>query len=186
MNAIKHGFSGHLVIIPAHEEKAYRERIAAFQEEFHPKGASEETLVRSLADLSWSADQIRAQLHNLTCFLGAQPNNLTVTEDVEILYAMTQARETANRIDHINRYSIYEQRKMRLFASTRKELVQIQTERKAREKEELEQAAAIRKATQAAHSAWLPIEDGFVCSLEEIDRHITRSERLSRLQTKAA
>ena len=184
MNAIKHGFSGHLVIVPAHEQKAYLERIEAFREEFNPKGASEETLARSLADLSWSTDQVRAQLHNLTCFLGAQPNELTVTDDVEILYAMTQAREIAKRIDDINRYSIYEQRKVRLFASTRKELVRIQAERKAQEKEELEEAAAIRRTTKAAHSAWLPAEDGFVCSLE-IDRHIRRTDRLLPLRTAA-
>jgi hypothetical protein len=142
--------------------------------------------VRSLADLSWSTDQVRAQLHNLTCFLGAQPNDLTVTDDVEILYAMTQAREIAKRIDDINRYSIYEQRKVRLFASTRRELVQIQTERKAKEQAELELAAALRKDDKANRQPdepeWHPSQNGFVCSLEEIDRYIALQTRLHRIK----
>jgi hypothetical protein len=54
----------------------------------------------------------------------------------------------------------------------------MQIDRKAQEKEELESAAQIRKATKQAFQPWQPEEDGFACSLDEIDRHINRTERL--------
>jgi hypothetical protein len=73
---------------------------------------------------------------------------------------------------------------MRLFTSTRKELVQAQTERKAREKAELELAMQMRridKATRLPEEAeWQPHENGFVYSLAEIDRKIALQDRFSR------
>jgi hypothetical protein len=85
----------------------------------------------------------------------------------------------------IHLLGVYEQRKQRLFNSTRRELQQLQTERKLAEKEELETASQIRKATKSAfqpgQKEWLPAEDGFACSIEEIDRYIARTERLSML-----
>jgi hypothetical protein len=57
----------------------------------------------------------------------------------------------------------------------------MQTDRKLAEKEELTLAAEIRKATKQAFQPWQPEEDGFACSIDEIDRHIARTERLRSL-----
>ena len=73
---------------------------------------------------------------------------------------------------------------MRLFTSTRKELVQAQTERKAGEKAELEQAMQMRRIDKVTRlpeePEWQPHENGFVCSLAEIDRKIALQDRFSR------
>ena len=63
---------------------------------------------------------------------------------------------------------------MRLFNSTRRELIQVQAERKARELEELEEAAVVR---QSAPPEWQPSQDGFACSIAQIDRHLLKKYR---------
>jgi hypothetical protein len=186
MNAIKHGFAGQTCIVPAHEAESYRKHFESFREEYHPVGPTEAFLVQSLAEFSWSTQQIRAQSNNITAMSGnGEVPHINDSCKPATEAAIAQARNLTLTVPNLNSLGIYEQRKMRLFMSTRKELLQIQTERKAREKEELEEAALIRKATKAAQSAWVPIEDGFVCSLEEIDRHIRRTDRLLQLRTAA-
>jgi hypothetical protein len=65
---------------------------------------------------------------------------------------------------------------MRLFNATRRELVQVQAERKARELEELEEAAATR---QTAPPDWQPSQDGSACSIAQIDRHLAKKRVLA-------
>jgi hypothetical protein len=56
-----------------------------------------------------------------------------------------------------------------MFQNTRKELAQIQTERKARQKQELAEAAEFRKHDKLTilpgEEEWHPSQNGFVCSL---------------------
>ena len=71
---------------------------------------------------------------------------------------------------------------MRLFNSTRRELIQMQAERKQRELEELEEAAAAR---ETAPAGWQPSHDGFACSLAEIDRFTARRKARQRRKNDA-
>jgi hypothetical protein len=174
LNPLKHGFSGHTCFIPDHEKEDYKRHFASFLEDYKPKGRTEEFLVQSLAELSWSTQQIRAVSTNLMSLLGTQ-NTAFNAEDDTMTYNLAQATNLAAHLKEINLLGIYEQRKLRLFNTTRKELLQVQAERKLAEKEELETAAHFR---QTSPSTWQPAEDGFVCSLEEIDRYIARTERL--------
>jgi hypothetical protein len=178
LNALKHGFSGHTVLVPEHEAEAFRQHSEKFRQEYRPKGITEEVLVQSLADLSWSTQQIRAQLTNLMAITGSMPNNIPNAPDPRMDFALSQAQQLERHISTINLLGVYEQRKMRLFHATRRELVLVQAERKQREAAELEAAASIREATRSAPSPWTPLEDGFECSVEEIDRFIARRERL--------
>jgi hypothetical protein len=184
LNAMKHGFAAQTCLIPEHEIADYVKHFKAFRSEYRPEGPTEEFLVQSLAELSWSAQQIRAQVNNIIALSAAKPVNLGETSDPQIVAAVAQFRATDHVAPKINLLGIYEQRKMRLFAATRKELIQIQAERKAAQKTQLEEAARLRKLCKAnrqpGEPEWQPAENGFVCSLEEIDRYIACNERFNR------
>jgi hypothetical protein len=187
MNAVKHNFAGQTCIVAAHEVEAYKKHFDAFHDEYRPVGPTEEFMVQSLADLSWSSSQIRAQISNRMYLAGARPvHNPNDTHTPETSNAMAQAFAAAEIAPTINTLGIYEQRKTRLFMSTRKELVQIQAERKAKEQAELELAAALRKDDKANRQPdepeWHPSQNGFVCSLQEIDRYIALQTRLNRIK----
>src|SRR5271163_4487269 len=184
MNAVVHGFAGHTVVLHEHEIPAYNQHFASFRKEYSPVGATEEFLVQSLAELSWSAQQIRSQITTAIAVAGnTQLDYQAGSEPPDCV--LSQAGSIKASAPSLNTLGIYEQRKMRLFYATRKELVQIQTERKTREKAGLEEAAQLRKAHKAARQPgepeWQPAENGFVCSLQEIDRYIARQDLLSRL-----
>jgi hypothetical protein len=181
LNPLTHGFSGHTCFIPDHEKEDYKRHFSSFLDDYKPKGRTEEFLVQSLAELSWSAQQIRAVSNNVMSLLGLRNDPFQAPDD-SMAYNLAQAAHIGDRLKEINLLGIYEQRKLRLFNTTRKELLQVQAERKLAEKEELETAAQLRKACKSAYQPgqpeWHPGEDGFACSLEEIDRYIARTERL--------
>jgi hypothetical protein len=184
LNPLTHGFAGQTCFIPDHEKDAYCEHFKSFRAEYKPKGPTEQFLVQSLSELSWSSQQIRAVSTNLMALLGTK-NCPRETGDDGLDFNLAQAANVGDHIKDINLLGIYEQRKVRLFNSTRNELLKLQADRKLAEKEELETASQIRKACKSAFQPgqreWQPSEDGFACSLEEIDRYIARNERLKSL-----
>ena len=177
LNSLVHGFAGQTCFVPEHEREAYIAHFQSFRAEWKPKGPTEQYMVQSLAELSWSVSQIRAMANNIMSLLGTKSSpRETGSENTD--FTLAQAANLSEHVKELNLLGIYEQRKHRLIVSTRRELVQMQTDRKAQEKEELTLAAEIRKATKQAFQPWQPEEDGFACSVEEIDRYISLAERL--------
>ena len=73
LNPLTHGFAGQTVVIPDHQKEDYLKLFKSFRTEFNPQGPSEQFLVQSLAEISWSVQQIRAASPI------AQPNRLIVS-----------------------------------------------------------------------------------------------------------
>jgi hypothetical protein len=174
LNPLTHGFAGQTVLIPAHEEDAYTKHFKDFRAEYKPKGPTEQFLVQSLAEISWSAQQIRAQITNLLSLGGAKCEPMLVSGNDQVDFAIAQATALEANMRKIELLGIYEQRKMRAFSNAQKELVALQTTRKAAEQEELEEACEYRLVTPGD---WNPADDGFACSLTEVDRYIKVNRR---------
>jgi hypothetical protein len=185
INAIKHGYAGRIAIVFDHEKEAYRNHFRAFREEYKPVGPTETFLVESMADLTWSTQHIRSQIHNAMALAGTRGPQASKDRDMEINIALAQGDNIHVLAREINLLGIYENRKLRLFNTTRAELLSIQTARKTQESLALAEAARLRQADLATRqpdeNEWNPIENGFVCSLEEIDRYIAREKRMKRL-----
>jgi hypothetical protein len=58
MNAVKTGLTGRTVLLPSDDAEAYRQHIAAYENEFKPAGLRECELVQSLADIQWRLQRI--------------------------------------------------------------------------------------------------------------------------------
>jgi hypothetical protein len=173
LNSLTHGFAGQTCVIPDHEKEAYAKHFQEFRAEYKPKGPTEQFLVQSLAELSWSTQQMRAMATNMLTMLGTgkPPRD---TGDGVTNFQLAQAANLGEQLKQINLLGIYEQRKHRLFLSAQKELATLQAQRKANETKELAEAAQLR---QTNPKTWQPAHDGFACSVEEIDRFISRNQR---------
>jgi hypothetical protein len=180
LNPIKHGYAGIACFIPAHEQPDYEKHFQGFRADYKPKGKTEQFLVQSLAQLSWSVEQIRATSTSLMSLLGTQHAPFETGDD-GMNFNLAQAANIGDHLKELHLLGIYEQRKLRLFNQTRRELTELQTARKLQEKDELTEAAQIRKAAKRAFQPWQPEQDGFACSIEEIDQYIARTERLTSL-----
>jgi hypothetical protein len=185
MNAIKHNFCGQTVVVLAHEREAYNAHFQAFRDEYKPVGPTEQYMVQTLADLSWSSTKIRSLIDDritLAAIRHAHPEDANATTEIES--AMSQGIEIIRMAPSIATLGLYDQRKTRQFHTTQEKLVQLQTDRKAKERSDLAEAAKYRKHDKLTilpgETEWHPSENGFVCSLEEVDRYIARQERFSR------
>jgi hypothetical protein len=185
MNAIKHNFCGQTVVVLEHEREAYNAHFQAFRDEYKPVGPTEQYMVQTLADLSWASTRIRSIIDDritLAALKHAAPGDANASTEAES--AMSQGFEMIRLAPSIATLGLYDQRKTRTFHTTQEKLVQLQTERKAREKQELAEAAEYRKhdllTILPGEEEWRPSENGFVCSLAEIDRYIARQERFNR------
>ena len=58
MNAVKTGLTGRTVLLPSEDAEAYRQHLAAYENEFKPVGLRECELVQSLADIQWRLQRI--------------------------------------------------------------------------------------------------------------------------------
>src|SRR3984893_5482052 len=60
LNALRHGLTGHTIVLPTEDQSAYQRHSQAFLAEYQPQGATETQLVQSLLDTSWQLNRASA------------------------------------------------------------------------------------------------------------------------------
>jgi hypothetical protein len=177
LNALRHGLTGHTIVVPAEDQAAYQRHSQSFLDEYQPQSATETQLVQSLIDSSWQLNRASAVETNLF--------SLGITEmqdriranhpEAEVALAMALTFREHNRA--FANIGTYRQRLTRQFERTLVLLRQIQAERRKTEERQLDQAAKILKMHKDENRPYEPAEDGFVFSTAEIETYITREER---------
>jgi hypothetical protein len=177
LNALRHGLTGHTIVLPSEDQAAYQRHSRSFLDEYQPQGATETQLVQSITDVSWQLNRAAAVETNLF--------SLGITESEDRIRASHPDAETALAIalayrEHNRAFAnlgIYRQRLAREFERTLILLRQIQAERRANDERQLDNAAKILKMHQDANLPYQPSDDGFVFSKAEIEAYIGREER---------
>ena len=181
LNALRHGLTGHTIVLPIEDHSAYQRHSQSFLDEYRPKGATETQLVQSLLDTSWQLNRAAAVETNLFSL------GITESEDrirashpeAEAALGMALAYREHNRA--FANIGIYRQRLAREFERTLVLLRQIQAERRKNEERQLDNAAKILKMHQEQNSdqpaPYNPADDGFVFSKAEIETYMSREER---------
>jgi hypothetical protein len=168
-NAVKHGFCSKVHTLLPGEEDPFAEYLQGYIKTYVPLGAPEEDLVRSLADNSWRLQKITALERALLIRL----------ETVE-----PEAYD--DTLKELRRMSTYGHRTQRTIEKTRAALHELQSGRKSAYDKSQQEAIFL---TQLAHAKGEPVDQskefpspelcgGFVYSLPEIVRLITRAARL--------
>jgi hypothetical protein len=180
LNALRHGLTGHTIVLPTEDHWAYQLHTQRFVHQFQPVGALEEQLVQSLADSAWRLNRVPALETNLLT-LGLTDLEGTISTGHAQADAALAAAQTFR--DHASGFAIltiYEQRISRLFAKTLEQLRQIQAERREKEETDLDRAADILEMHQEKEDLpYNPLRDGFVFSTGEIETFIERRDRLT-------
>ena len=177
LNALRHGLTGHTIVLPSEDHSAYQRHSQSFLDEYRPKGATETQLVQSLLDTSWQLNRASAVETNLFALgITEAHDRIRATHpQAEDALAMALAFREHNRA--FANLGVYRQRLTRQFERTLVLLRKIQAERRKNEERQLDNAAKILKMHQDENLPYEPAEDGFVFSKAEIERHITREER---------
>jgi hypothetical protein len=175
LNALRHGLTGHIVVLPTEDQAAYQRHLKRFVDQFQPKGALEEQLVQSLGDATWRINRVPAT--EATFLTLAAEDHLDSIHTNEPQAALAQAfHHQSHTLANI---SIYEQRIARLFEHTLKQLREIQAERLEHERHQMINAAQILQMHERCEIPYDPSEDGIVFSTAEIETFVQRRDRLN-------
>jgi hypothetical protein len=168
-NALRHGLTGQLVVMPDEDLQAYQHHLASFIDEYDPQGSTEDHLVQSLADVSWRLNRIGPLEANLLsiCYT---PAGL-----VDGLF--DQAKAMAN-------LSLHSQRLARQFERTVAQLRELQSARRTQEKQDLEAFLDIKELYEDKGEIYNPSADGFVFSKTQI-ASATQARKRERLVEEA-
>jgi hypothetical protein len=171
MNAFKHGFTGQTLIMGEDEAPEY----AAFRDEMlqdlAPVGAQEKFLANSITDEAWRLGQIRAHCQNLTAigaFEGAGGRLIDPACDPRISAAVDRAIAVRSAAKELALLSLYMQRTQRSYERCKRELKEMQEERKAKRAHDLEQARMLYQLAETEGQDYDPQQDGFVFSSPEL------------------
>src|ERR1700722_14717162 len=83
LNALRHGLTGQIVVMPTEDLAAYQLHLESFTDEYHPQGATEANLVQALADCSWRLNRAAAMEANfLSLFAVKAPDAIGGAEQM--------------------------------------------------------------------------------------------------------
>jgi len=182
LNALRHGLTGQIVVMPTEDLQAYQSHLKSFTDEYHPQGATESNLVQALADTSWRLNRVAALEANLLTLAAArEPNPLDEAPDqIQDAMAIVAALESQSKA--LSNLSMHSQRLSRQFERTVAQLRDLQKTRQTKEKYDLDNLLDIMEMYESKGETYCPSDDGFVFSQTQINRAIlTRNrERLVR------
>ncbi len=159
LNSLRHGLTAASPVLPTEDRAAYEDHRRCFVDEYKPATPTESQLVQELADTSWRLNRIPLlEADVLARVLPPADAEQEVTFDIV----------DAHRI--LATLGLYSSRLSRQFHKTLEQLRDIQAERCRLENRQLRDAAEILIRNQRKGLPWEPAQDGFVFSMEQIER----------------
>jgi hypothetical protein len=177
LNALRHGLTGQIVVMPTEDLQAYQLHLESFTDEYHPQGATESHLVQALADTSWRLNRVAALETNLLT-LGIA-NALSPISDapqqVQDAFSTVAALESQSKA--LSNLGLHSQRLSRQFEKTVAQLRDLQKTRRAKEEQDLDALLDITEMYEEKGETYDGSEDGFVFSEDQINDAIRRRNR---------
>jgi hypothetical protein len=186
LNALRHGLTGQLVVMPTEDLEAYQRHLKSFADEYHPKGATEAHLVQSLADASWRLNRVAILEANLLTLAAAREPNPVANAPGQVQDALAIVASLESQSKALANLSLHSQRLSRQFEKTVAQLRDLQKVRRAQEKHDLNELLDLMELSEEKGEPYSPAEDGFVFSESQINAAIRARDRGRLIQEAAA
>jgi hypothetical protein len=177
LNALRHGLTGQIVVMPTEDLQAYQLHLKSFADEYHPKGPTEANLVQALADASWRLNRVAALETNLLTLGVASGANPFSDSPSQVQDAMSIVAALESQSKALANLSMHSQRLSRQFERTVTQLRELQKTRRAQETHDLDNFLDIMEMYEDKGESYRPSEDGFVFSQSQINEAILRRNR---------
>jgi hypothetical protein len=177
LNALRHGLTGQIVVMPTEDLQAYQLHLKSFTDELNPKGAIEANLVQALADTSWRLNRVAALETNLLTLgiANAQSPITDAPNQVQDAFSIVASLESQSKA--LSNLSLHSQRLSRQFERTVAQLRELQKVRRIKEDSDLDDLLDITEMYEEKEETYDPSEDGFVFSEDQINDAIRRRNR---------
>jgi hypothetical protein len=190
MNALRHGLSGRVVVLPTEDLSLYRQFCEDFVASLNPETPLEGELAQNVADGYWRLKRVRTTEESLFALGHDEGQGDFDAANEEIHAAYTAGKTFRDNSKAFVNLSLYEQRINRGIEKNMKQLRELQAERIERRKAEMAELLRLRDLDKSKSSpdvpAWVrsstgllipamfrqgeePVVDGFVYSTEEIE-----------------
>ncbi len=176
LNALRHGLTGQIVVMPTEDLAAYQLHLASFTDEYDPSGATEENLVQALADTSWRLNRVAALETNLLTLGMTHASPITGAEQ-QIQDAMSIVAALESQSKALSNLSLHSQRLSRQFERTVAQLRDLQKTRIEKENRDLDHFLDITEMYDFKGETYDGPGDGFVFSEDQINEAIRRRNR---------
>jgi hypothetical protein len=173
LNALRHGLTGQMVVMPTEDLAAYQRHVQSLVDEYRPQGATETLLVQALADASWRLNRAASiEANFLTLFAVPVPD--AISGAVAIAAAMENQSKTLSNL------SLHTQRLSRQFERTVTQLRDLQQIRQDQEKRDLDSLVDVIQLHKDKKIPYNPSDDGFVFTESQIlaAQHSRNRDRL--------
>ena len=146
MNALRHGITGQVSIATVEDRAAHDKFIQEIIDRLRPEDPLELQFASLIAEDFWRLQRIRA-VENDILALG----NFSDAADIEVDHpeihaSLTRAQTFVNQSKDFERLTLYEQRINRALEKNRRQLDELQAERKRQRQEALDQACLLSQA----------------------------------------
>ncbi len=168
LNALRHGLTGQIVVMPTEDLQAYQRHLESFTEECRPKGPIEAHLVQALADTSWRLNRVAALETNVLTLGVASESGPLIGAPQQIQDALAIAAALESQSKALSNLSMHSQRLSRQFERTVAQLNDLQKTRREQEEEDLEDLLDVVEMFECKGEKFDPSAHGFVFSDPQI------------------
>jgi hypothetical protein len=182
LNALRHGLTGQIVVMPNEDLAVYQLHLKSFNDEYLPKSITESTLVQLLAETAWRLHRVASLETNLLTLGITRLANYAADAPEQIKDALAIASALEKQVKALSNLSLHSQRLSRQFERTLVQLRDLQKIRRDHQAAEMNKLLDLRELSENAGQTYDPTPDGFVFSKQEIEFATglrTRSRRVA-------
>src|SRR5580692_11470607 len=170
MNALRHGLTARVVLLPTEDMDAYQAFSKEIVDSLDAQTPVERQFAQTVADNQWRINRIRSIEDGMLAMGHFEDAGNFDTPSPSIHSAMTAARAFRDDSKSFVNLSIYEQRLHRSMKDSLRQLKELQTERREREKTEMDDAIRLLKTQQMKGLPFEPMPEKFVYASAESAR----------------
>ena len=144
MNALRHGLTARVVVLPSEDMNAYKAFSKEIADSLDAQTPVERQFAQTVADNQWRINRIRSIEDGMLGMGHFEDAGNFDTDHAEVHSALTAARAFRADSKAFVNLSIYEQRLHRSMKESLRQLRELQTERREREKTEMPSGSSKR------------------------------------------
>jgi len=178
LNALRHGLTSRIVVLPTEDLAAYKRFSEEFLVDLAPATFTERQFAQTIIDTQWRLNRVRALEDGMLALGHYGPESQIDAGHSEIHAALTAAAVFREHSQAFVNLSMHEQRLYRMLTAASKSLEELKTRRIAARQADLD---AVREQHNLNKMLGLPDQPplaGFVFTPEEIETECRRYRRV--------
>ena len=178
LNALRHGLTSRVVVLPSEDLCAYKKFSDEFLASLAPATFPETQCAQTIIDTQWRLNRVRSLEEGMLAHGHSSPAGQQDYGHPQVHGALTQAAVFLEHSQAFVNLSMHEQRLYRILTTATKALDEMQSKRKAARQAELDEAVALSNLNKMLGDPPEPSTIGFVFTPGEIETESRRYRRL--------